>query len=618
MMTTTVLGRSVPQRGIPRPDIWVRLMLLGILLVVVPAAMGSLWLAGQLGGLATRHAWPHSTPGDAPAILSRLVGHPGRPAAAWPASARPDLPPTPLLYTAWVLLFAAVVTAVAAVASRWARRLVRRPGFASPADLARVLTAAAVLARVDVIRPGLTITDHDDAATRQAKLRRRRDPLQVARFLGTDTHTGRPLYLANEYSELGEGAARFANKTTRCVIPRVLDARGAVISTSTRLDVAEVTFDIRARTGPTFVFQPQGELPGLATLRWSPIHGCHDMVVAMLRANAFAAASGIGDRGVDNGKWFQDQAAAVIRALLHAAALDENTTMVEVMGWAQNPSLSRPEKILRAHHAGTWADRLAQHREQTGRTRDTIQTVVTGALDVFNDPRVLAACSPPADQQFRPRQWLREHGTVYLVGTRDAQTLIAPLFAAFIEDIIHTAKQAALTAPGGRVEPCLYFIGDEIANIAPIPSLPSLMSEGGGTGIATSVFCQNSHQLQQRWGRDGGQAIEAAANARLVFGASNDAAGLLTVQSLTGQISEVTSGASWGGGRASVSESTRRTNLLDLAEIRTLPTGHALVLVGNLPPVQVRLPAWWQRPDADRLHAARNAFTARLANAGLT
>ncbi len=606
-------GYRTPRRGFTRADILTRLALLGILAVITPVAVWSLWLAGQLGGAATTFDWPDSSPGDAPGIAVRLLATGGDPQEAWPASARPDVPGGAVVYPVWLVLFVVHVGLVTAPVAWVGRRVVRRRGFAGRGDLRRVLTAAAVLDRADVVRPGLTVRDADDEATRAAKQRRRRDPLEVARFLGNDAQSGRPLYLANEYSELGEGVARFANKTTRYVIPRVVDARGAVISTSTRLDVAEVTFEIRKDIGPTLIFEPQGELPGVPRLRWSPIHGCEDQVVAMLRANGFASGSGIGDQSVENGKWFQDQAATVIRALLHAAALDGGATTVDVLSWAETPGNSRPEKILRAHGVDTWAERLTRHRETTGRTRDTIQAVVSGALDCFNDPRVLQACSPPRGQEFRPGEWLAQYGTLYLVGTRDAQALIAPLFAAIIEDVIYQAKRAALTAPGGRVEPTLYFVGDEITNIAPIPSLPSLMSEGGGTGIAISVFCQNSHQLQQRWGRDGGHAIEAAANARLVFGGSNDAAGLRDVQALAGQVHEVSSGATWGGGRASVNENVRRENLLDLAELRTLPTGHALVMVGNLPPVEVRLPAWWERSDASRLHAARDAFTARLA-----
>ena len=123
--------------------------------------------------------------------------------------------------------------------------------------------------RVDVVRPGLTIVDTDDQPTRAAKAARRRDPLEAGRFLGNDATSGRPLYLANEYTLLAAAVPRFGNKTTRYVIPAVADARGAVLTTSTRLDVAEITYDRRAAIGPTHIFEPQGEIRGVPRMAFS-------------------------------------------------------------------------------------------------------------------------------------------------------------------------------------------------------------------------------------------------------------------------------------------------------------------------------------------------------------
>ncbi|WP_247674538.1 type IV secretory system conjugative DNA transfer family protein [Micromonospora sp. C51] len=607
-------GHRLPRRGIARADITARLTLLGLTGLLMLLCSGTLWLAGQLGGLITHRRWPDSSPSDVPRIALRLVTTLGDPAAAWPPAARDVLPPTSVLYGLWLILLCGVVAGVGVPALRFARRRVRRRGFAGRKDLERVVTAAAVLRRVDVLRPGLTVREADSPAVVADKQRRRTDPLEVGRFLGKHALTDEPLYLANEYTELLAGAARFANKTSRYIIPRVADARGAVISTSTRLDVAAVTYDLRAQIGPTWIFEPQGQVRGVPRLRWSPIEGADDQDVAALRAKGFAAGAGL-KGNVENGQYFQDQAASIIRGLLHAAALDERATMIDVASWAANPVDPRAERILRHHGQTVWADRLAFHRESTGRSRDAIQSVVFGALDPFSNPRILHACSPPRGQQFQPEQWLTESGTLYLVGTRSGQSLIAPLFAAIAEDIIYRTLQASFTAPGGRVEPCLYLIGDEITNIAPLPSLPALASEGGGSGIAVSIACQNTHQLEQQWGRDGGQALRDGANARFVMGGTHDVNALKDAQSLLGQVQELTSAASWGGGRASVQENTRRENLIDLAELRTLPTGHALVLLGNMPPVEVVQPAWWQRPDADRFHTAQAAFTARLERA---
>ncbi|MFV2104413.1 type IV secretory system conjugative DNA transfer family protein [Micromonospora sp. LOL_024] len=608
------VGHRLPRRGIARADITARLTLLGLAGLLMMVGTGTLWLTGQLGGLIIHRRWPDSSPADAPRIALRLITSLGDPAAAWPSAARDALPPTPVLYGLWLILLCGVLAGGGVPALRFARRRVRRRGFAGQKDLDQVVTAAAVLRRVDVLRPGLSIRDTDSPAIVAAKQRRRTDPLEVGRFLGRHALTDEPLYLANEYTELLAGAARFANKTSRYIIPRVTDARGAVISTSTRLDVAAVTYDLRAEVGPTWIFEPQGQVPGVPRLRWSPIEGADDPDVAALRAKGFAAGAGL-KGSVENGQYFQDQAASIIRGLLHAAALDERATMTDVASWAANPVDPRAERILRHHGQTVWADRLAFHRESTGRSRDAIQSVVFGALDPFSNPRILHACSPPRGRQFQPEQWLAESGTLYLVGTRSGQSLIAPLFAAIAEDIVYRTLQASFTAPGGRVEPCLYLVGDEITNIAPLPSLPALASEGGGSGIAVSIACQNTHQLEERWGRDGGQALRDGANARFVMGGTQDVSALKDAQSLLGQVQELTSAASWGGGRASVQENTRRENLIDLAELRTLPTGHALVLLGNMPPVEVVQPAWWQRPDADRFHTAQAAFITRLERA---
>jgi type IV secretory pathway TraG/TraD family ATPase VirD4 len=141
------------------------------------------------------------------------------------------------------------------------------------------------------------------------------------------------------------------------------------------------------------------------------------------------------------------------------------------------------------------------------------------------------------------------------------------------------------------------------------------MNEGGGSGIAVSIFTQNLHQLLERWGDKGGRAIADSANARLIIGGSTDTSALRDAQTLAGQVSEVTSSHSWGGGRASVSENVRREHLLDIADLRTLPEGRAVALVGALPPVELSVQSWWERPDAGALTEGRDAFRRALAQA---
>ena len=53
-----------------------------------------------------------------------------------------------------------------------------------------------------------------------------------------------------------------------------------------------------------------------------------------------------------------------------------------------------------------------------------------------------------------------------------------------MEDVVEAARRRAAASPGARLDPPLSLVLDEAANYP----LPSLMSEGGGTGISTCTY----------------------------------------------------------------------------------------------------------------------------------
>ncbi|MHB8593258.1 MAG: TraM recognition domain-containing protein, partial [Acidimicrobiales bacterium] len=59
------------------------------------------------------------------------------------------------------------------------------------------------------------------------------------------------------------------------------------------------------------------------------------------------------------------------------------------------------------------------------------------------------------------------------------------------------AAQAART--GRQCAPVVLAL-DEVANIAPIPDLPAMVSEGGGQGVLTLACLQDLSQARARWG----------------------------------------------------------------------------------------------------------------------
>ncbi|MBO0732123.1 MAG: type IV secretory system conjugative DNA transfer family protein, partial [Acidimicrobiaceae bacterium] len=65
-----------------------------------------------------------------------------------------------------------------------------------------------------------------------------------------------------------------SGKTVGLVIPNVLSAPGAVVSTSTKTDVMSATWRARREVGRCWLFDPTGTVPvpaGVERVRWSPV-----------------------------------------------------------------------------------------------------------------------------------------------------------------------------------------------------------------------------------------------------------------------------------------------------------------------------------------------------------
>jgi hypothetical protein len=68
-----------------------------------------------------------------------------------------------------------------------------------------------------------------------------------------------------------------SGKGLHLVVPLIVGAPGAVVTTSTRPDNLAITLRQRAKAGPVAVFDPQGLAAGVpGRLRWSPMRGCED------------------------------------------------------------------------------------------------------------------------------------------------------------------------------------------------------------------------------------------------------------------------------------------------------------------------------------------------------
>ncbi|WP_343035165.1 type IV secretory system conjugative DNA transfer family protein [Cellulomonas septica] len=462
--------------------------------------------------------------------------------------------------------------------------------MAAPGQVIAVAGARAVRRQASVVRPSLAgPVPADQVGYRLGSLR------------------GHDLWCSVEDSALVVGPPRMG-KGLHVVVPWVLDAPGAVVATSTRPDTLAVTLRHRRRNGPVAVFDPQrlAGLPG--GLAWSPVRGCETPRTALVRARGLAAGAGFGHTVSDSDFW-AGQTETALRCLLHAAALDGRRA-VDLYRWSLNPALAEDAVTIlnRTSSADGWADALDAAIHSDPRTRDSIWLGVRQSLAALADPDVLEAVDPAAGAEFDPHTFLAEAGTLYMLASAVTSGSCAPLIAAFVEDITETARAVAARSSGARLDPPLLLALDEIANLTPLPSLPSLMAEGGGSGITTLAVLQSLAQARARWGEHAADAIWDAATVKVVLGGLAKYRDLDDVARLLGEIDELTETRSSGrGGERSSSTSVRTVPVMPASVLRTLPFGTAILLLRQTAPTVIDLSPWTARPDATALRVDQRA-----------
>lgn len=396
-----------------------------------------------------------------------------------------------------------------------------------------------------------------------------------------------------------------SGKGLQLVVPLIVGAPGAVVTTSTRPDNLAITLQSRVKVGPVAVFDPQGLARGVpGRLRWSPLRGCQDPGTAMVRARALTAGAAA---GTNESSFWQASAEQAVRCLLHAGAL-AGIGAGELYRWSLSPVLaSQAVGVLSddARAAAGWGTALNAILGADVKQRDSIWAMVGIAFAALADPQVLDAVSPAAHEEFDPGQFLLSKGSLYLLGTTAGSGTTTRLVAALVEDIAETARKLAAGSPNARLDPPLTLVLDEAANYR-LPSLPSLMSEGGGSGISTIVVLQSLAQARAVWGEHEGQALWDAAIVKIVLGGGSSARDLEDLSRLVGTRRDTQRTVSRGAeGKKSWNTSGRDIAILEPASLRQLPFGSALLLLRSAKPIMLTLQAWTKRKDSRELRAGQ-------------
>jgi type IV secretion system protein VirD4 len=292
-----------------------------------------------------------------------------------------------------------------------------------------------------------------------------------------------------------------SGKTSALLIPNVLSAQGAVVTTSTKPDVLDATFEARSTRGTCHLFDPTGSVvdrPDVHRLRWSPLTACVSWRNALSTARALVVVGAGGAEASRTGSsHWTERAQALLAPLLYAAAR-ESADMRTVLMWVDRRQALPAQQAL----SGPPGDDRSIARDLLDgiistdeRELSGIWSTASGALGGFRSSEALAATCDP---DFDPCSFVRTADTVYIAAPSHHQALVAPLVVGFLDDIRRATYSRA--ADGlGRDDPPVVLALDELANIAPLPELPSMVSEGGGQGLVTLACFQDLSQARHRW-----------------------------------------------------------------------------------------------------------------------
>ena len=556
----------------------------------------AVFIGGHLASLLAGHRWA----GPKWTITGFLDL--GRIPARWPGAS----PTTVWVATVATLLVLLTVIAVPAVSLR---RIAKRAspagsGMASRTDMAS-LTQPAAIASAKRLRPSL----HDSK------------PAQVSVAdagvsLGRLLPTGGRLFATWEDVILAVFAPR-SGKTTGLAIPALLAAPGPVLACSNKSDLYLATAQLRAEktSERVWVFDAQDIVHLEQTWWWNPLGGAMTMDDAVRLAGSFVMAVAKDD---DREIW--GPAAAELLSNLFLAANLEQKTLVDVYEWLFDETNQEPVQILRgAGHVATAAS-LKGLQGLPPETRGSVYFTARAGMSSLRDRNITRWITPQTGlDEFRPDLFMASNQTLYLMSKNVKGGTSAAAIISALTNEVRVAAERRGERLGGRLDPPLVLVLDEVANICRIPDLPEQYSHLGSRSVVPIAILQSYAQGERVWGKSGMRELWGAATIKMVGSGADDQSFAEEISKLVGEhdvdvlsYSHQKGNARSGGSTGSSSVSTRKERIITAAEIRSMPKTQAILLATGMKAAMVKLPRWFETPDAARITAALTTATAEL------
>jgi type IV secretion system protein VirD4 len=556
--------------------------------VALAAIFGLVWLLGSVWAgawLAARLSGRELGVGFAQSfrVLIGLRSHMSNPAAAWPSPASHRLPGPWVLWPCTALVGIPVpALAILIVARRNRARfgLVERVRLGVPVD--------ARMASVDDLAP-LYVTTKSGG---RFVFGRAHDRLVGTEAPGPVVRSG---YRPARGSLMAVGPSQ-CGKTTMA-IGGIVRWDGPAILSSVKTDLLTATLPARGKVGVCKVFDPTG-ITGQPQASWSPLRGAQTVDGAQAAARALVdCAPRSGDADVF---WFQE--AEIVLAGYMWLAANTDRQIVDVVRWvfiqdggtgdgeveplllallsSTNRELAAQAMVVAEFLGGIW--------NLEGAMRASVFGTAQAAVWPWTSPKVVAS-SGVCEIDL---EWLLSGvNTVYACAPLRAAKRLAPALGGLIGDLLEqVAEHCART--GRPLDPPLLLVLDEVGN-TPLRDLPELVSTLAGLGVQIVTIWQSVAQIKAAY-KDQAGTIIANHRTMLFYSGIRDpdtydlATRLVGDEEIVNRQLTTDLGTGGSSARQAVAESTTTSTLVPGHVLRQQPTGSALCIHGNLPPIELR------------------------------
>nr|WP_240974884.1 TraM recognition domain-containing protein [Arthrobacter sp. SF27] len=403
-------------------------------------------------------------------------------------------------------------------------------------------------------------------------------------------------------------------KTTSRVIPAILDAPGAVVSTSNKRDVIDGTRGVRDKVAPVWVFDPQKIAQGEPDWWWNPLSYVTDEEKAFKLTQHFAVGSRLPGAKAD--AYFDPKAEDILSSYFLAAALG-GLSIIEVYLWVTEQVSREPIEILKDHgyelqYRGLESTLKLADKQRDGifgtaekmiqclKSRNTLRWVAPqNGATVASDPR----------PQFDPVAFARSRETIYILSKEGAGSA-APLTTALTVAIAEAMEERAERS-GGRLDSPAVFALDELANVVRWAALPDQFSHYGSKGLIVMGILQSWSQGVELWGEANMRKIWSAANIKVYGGGVAEDGFLRALSDLIGDYSYTNHSVSSGKNGRSRSRQEGKERIFDVSNLAELDRGRAVVLASGAPATLVKTLPWYTGPHKEAVEASLTAHSPR-------